>query len=83
MNIRELIEELKKHPQDARITSFNGAGELKDVDVVYLSAGGNAIMCSVGESADSDELRPIGAPNGNDQLMFYPHKYLNQTDTEI
>jgi len=80
MTVHEIIEALKKMPQEAEMRHlWDGAARSK-VDCVYLAQAGYVVVAPEYEPAYDDEDRPIGAPKEHEDQYLEPYEFLHSAD---
>lgn len=85
MRVKELIEELKKMPQNARVFHLYDGEPRAAVNVVYESKSGRVITADFGQVCYSTNARPIDAPSKEVEPYWETEKatgYLPEDDWE-
>ena len=70
MTARELIEELKKLPQDARVFHLWDGEPRTAINVVYESKSGNSVTADYEHMCYSSSARPKDAPTSEEDNFW-------------
>jgi hypothetical protein len=86
MTVKELIEELEKMPQEARVFHLWDGEPRTAINIVYESKNGRVITSDYSMVCYSDEARPKGAPTVSQDEYWHtdlePSNY-NQEEDEF
>jgi len=63
MTVVELINQLKKMPQNHEVNLYYESDIRGNTDIVYLSRANDVIISSFNELITNDDNRPINSPN--------------------
>ena len=83
MKVIDLIIELQKMPQDARVLHLWDGAPRTDIQIVYLAKNGDVITSDYGMVCYSDEDRPVDSPDEKEDRFWQTGNNPNPEDEEF